>query len=478
MSESESYPDFILSKKQFVSFFKKPPRKSGKKPISVKKFIDLATVTYSKPCTVREAFKRFNGTMVKDNRKKRSHNKKESENVKNSDEIVMIPDYRTRYECEIISYFYEILVNNPDVYLGQFYDAYFKFTNHDKLNWKKVEIEDMDNNTISLQKNDASKRVVRNLHFLDILLYTKVTNTMKCQYTFWESLKNLFLHYIIPDRMFCPSCLELMITQKNTTLSDKVDGEERVPEEHKKINYNTLFYLFQQYQPKAFIMNPYILLWLIEYSPWARSSGKKLKLFSPVTGVSYMMAYLQSSRYNEYVAIDVNTRMGTQSKNYMLHYQENGMFNDKDYTFYNKPSEKVRVRNLIHDDSDKFDTIIWHPPYFRMELYQHCDKDSSSHNQSTNKYVEYSAWIDGYIVPTMKLCYKTLKSGGILYLIVSNYNTLDGKSYDIVNDMNDLFTECRHLEKIVEFDLVNRTSPLRVNKKKRLEKLLIWRGIT
>jgi len=100
-----------------------------------------------------------------------------------------------------------------------------------------------------------------------------------------------------------------------------------------------------------------------------------------------------------------------------------------------------------------------------MEIY---DGDE----QSTTLYPTYESWLKNYFSQTVRLVDLVTKRGSKIGIIMNDYYLLDGSYYPLIRDFNLIATESFQLINIIE--LVNRTSPLRVNKKGRTEKLFIY----
>ena len=139
-----------------------------------------------------------------------------------------------------LNYFYELLVSNRNECLTWFYESFFAIPDLTKSKWN-VNIMEGSNNisnyikqerfnkitdnrlkymafedildhielipSISLQKNDESRRVIRNLHYMDILHHTKIKNTAKSHISFWQTLTDLFNKNILADRFFATSSI-------------------------------------------------------------------------------------------------------------------------------------------------------------------------------------------------------------------------------------------------------------------------------
>lgn len=383
---------------------------------------------------------------------------------------------------QIIDYLYDIIILNRHEYLTSFYYAYFEFQNPLLLKWNGIDIThstsksdtklkklleemntenitsdefnnllDNDTRVLSLQKNDASRRLVRNLNFLEILNTTKVTNTCKSKTSFWKSLTDVYNDLILADRMFAPSSLDQFFVEKNKS------GE---------INYNAFFYLFQGYQPKASILNPYTISYILKNIIHPQGSSN-LKLFTPVLSwCSYLFSFLHDPEWSHYVGIDVIPQVIDRC-NFLNNYYKEKFNINKYVDLYCRPSESfINDKAFLDKYTNYFDAIIFCPPYYDMEIYQ-------DGKQALNEYPKYSDWLENYWHKTMILCHKVLNKQGKLSFIINNYNTLDGIYYDLITDLNMIALKYFKLENFVE--LHARGSPLRVNHKKRTEMLFLYK---
>jgi hypothetical protein len=424
----------FLTQKQFLEYF----RSSDK--ISRDDFIDKFTVMYSKPKTLRALLTQVGkGNIIKSEDDQRYINRE-----------------------EIIDYFYEIVVLNREKYLSMFYDSYFNFQDPDTIKWKGVDLNikingggkgwkaseglgDGITGIISVQKNDESRRIIRNLFHRELLDYTKVTNTVKASVSFWQSLVNLFVHLKLEDRFFAPSSIGLFLREKNSG----------------GINWNNLFYLFQAYQPKASIFNPYSICWTLDnIIPHPESGGK---LFTPVLSwCSYLVAFMHSPHYNTYYGVDVMPSVCKKAEFLAEWYREKS-----------RPGKKVRINccpseRLDRDEyKSEFDTILVCPPYYDMEIYHEGE-------QSIDTFKTYDSWLDGYWRETVKTCYNYCKDGGSFVMIANDYFSLSGDKFPLTDDLSHVVVDAGFALKDVYY-LQNRTSPLRVNSKDRAERLFIFR---
>ena len=261
--------------------------------ISKADFINKFTITYSRPVTLATAF-----SLVP---------------IGSRPPLMKGPtDIRYVHQNEVIDYFYEIVILNRHYYLSLFYKSFFEFPDPRTFKWNEdiriktptkntnkknsinISVQDL-SHSLSIQKNDKSRIMVRNLFHKEILHETKVTNTVKAKVSFWETLDNLYNHLKLEDRFFAPSSIGLFLRDKN----QKGKNNIITPKKGKEVNYNNLFYLCQQYQPKASILNPYSVHWFLN------NIFKGKRLFTPVLSwCSYIIAFMHSD-WTDYVGVDV-----------------------------------------------------------------------------------------------------------------------------------------------------------------------------
>lgn len=375
--------------------------------------------------------------------------------------IITKPDTDRRYlrKDDVIDYFYEIVITGRHKYLTFFFHAYFDFKDPVReMKWEydsKIMSEKecfSPYKVISSQKNDSSRRLIRNLFYLHLLDKTKVTNSVKSHVSFWTSLTNMYNKLELEDRMFAPSSIDLFLREKKT-LKDGVT-----------INYNNLFYLFQAYQPKASIFNPYTIKWIYDklFVPNISTETKRgeYTILTPVLSwASYLMAFYHSDDFGTYIGVDVMDSVCKQSKFLSKWYQkEYGI--KRNVTITCTPSEKMQI------EENSVDCIILCPPYYDMEIYPEGE-------QSISTFKTYEDWLTGYWEETMKRCHSASKEGAVLGVILNDYYTLDGKKYELTKDMREItekyFTFCDM------YYLQNRTSPLRVNAKDRTERFFLFK---
>ena len=442
--EREGLEDYILTWEKFVEFFPPLPQ-----PLAKKDFVERFKVLYAHPLTLEEVKDRF---------------PPEDLRVKNFDKI-----------CD---YFYDVVVLHRYEYLEQFFNNYLRWRTPDELDWTEHALlhtttgKDGEDKLISLQKNDCSRRLVRNLFYRELLDTTRITNTANNKWSFWAILINLYNNLTLDGRWFAPSSISLMLKPKN--------------KKAQSTNYNAMFYLLQAYQPKASILNPYTVKWILthlltpEPNPIQSSSRARtrktrgLRLFSPeLSWGSFALGFLESDGWTDYVGIDVLPRacaivraMG----------REGTGREGKKITTICQPSEDVakeittrstKSASAFAKYKNYFDACIVCPPYYDMEIYT-----DPTGEQSTTKYKTYEEWLTGYWTPTARLCSVILRKNGLLGIILNNYKSLAGVDHNLKTEMIALLPH--NLRLMDKYYLVNRTSPLRENAKDRTETLFIF----
>ena len=369
--------------------------------------------------------------------------------IKSSDDMRIINKDR------IIDYFYDVIIVHRRKYLSLWYAAYFSVPSKDNYIWDtgaSLDIPDK-NNYISTQKNDASKHMIRNLFYLELFDYTKITNTVKSRVSFWQSLLNMYNKLELEDRFFCKSSLDLMLRSKNTK-RELISG---VPE----VNYNALFYLYQQYQPKASIFNPYAIYWILA-KIFTKYNANAKTLFSPVLSWgSYVPAFMNINSYKHYVGVDVMPSVCAKIREFAEWYSKP----EKKVDIIMCPSEKLQSLNFHITYAKYFDSIIVCPPYYDMEIYHEGDQ-SIKYN--------YVDWLHNYWEATVQLCKKVAAKNAVFGIIINDYFSLSGEKYMLTEDFHAITSKYFTFKDI--YYLQNRVSPLRMNGKDRMERLYIYQN--
>ena len=441
----------FLTESQFLDYFTLPAKFEH---LSVEKFAQQTIVTYRYRPTLQQVF-----------------------DVNHPKTVIKHPekDNRPLIVDKVIDFFYQLLITQRKQYLKLFYQSYFTFKDPSELKWSGVDLwmskcrqeqvvspllnqatsiwnprflfttvnDNRNLPTISIQRNDHCRALIRNVYHLELLRDTRVTNTCKSDVSFWQTLLNAYNNLILPDRLLAPSSLGLLFRESNYP-----------------INYQNFFYMLQQYQPKASIINPYVIAWIMR-----ELVGPGQVLFTPVLSWSaYLLAYMFVPDWNHYIGVDVIPEVCCKSRALFEHYCQDP---SKTIDIRCCPSESLATDQQFLDRySQQVDLVIVCPPYYRMELYQ-------SKNQSVDSYPDYHQWLASYWEPTIEVCAKVLKKGGHFLLIINDYQTLHPKTYyPLIADMNLPLLKYFQLQNIIRMG--NRKSPMRRHSKDRSEKLFIW----
>ena len=391
----------------------------------------------------------------------------------------------------VIDYFYEMIIEKRHHYLALFYKSFFQFKNPLKLKWNNIDIRTPDKPShLSLQRNDTSRIMIRNLYYLEILHLTRITNTMESKVSFWQTMDNLYNQLKLEGRFFAPSSIGLF-------LRPKVNKDGPVP----GINYHNLFYLFQAYQPKASILNPYTIKWLIEnlfpfpntaptvpntksttnpvpleelICPKDKPVGdskldKRRRILTPVLSwSSYLTAFMHLPDFHHYVGIDVMPIV-CQKTQFLADYYQKTLHHapEKQVDIYCKPSEELaQDPEFLAKYHNYFDAILICPPYYDMEIYH-------QGQQSLASFPSYPDWLNKYWRATVNLVYQTAMPGAHFGVIINDYYDLDKNYYPLSQDLDKITKE--RFQLIETYYLYNRTSPLRAAKKDRTERLFLYR---
>ncbi len=402
--------DYGMSKERFMKMF-------GSKSISYDDFLDQFKVSYGKMLKYCD----FETKFPKD-------------------------DFRISDKHTVMLYFYKILVEKKHEILGDLYDNYLAIP--DKLDWTIEDNPLLSGDSINVRKNDSARRVIRNIFCDEILNDTRVTNSIARSPTFIGTLKMAYNDYILYDRFFAPSSIKTMMN------SDSL---------------NTFVYLVQSYQPKASILNPYMIYWLMRTQfPEAK------RIFSPVMSWgSYLYASIHIPSIVEYTGIDVIPSVCEKSRR-MLELVKGTKYEQHEspmnIQIFCKPSETfIKDRTFCKNHSGRYDLIFYCPPYYTFELYD-------SPNQSVDTYKSYSEWLKGYFEPTIELCREVCNpTNGRMVFIIGNYKDIKGNSYNLIGDCCAIIEKYFVLEK--NYKLESRKAAMKTHEKTTGEHLMIFKKI-
>lgn len=84
---------------------------------------------------------------------------------------------------------------------------------------------------------------------------------------------------------------------------------------------------------------------------------------------------------------------------------------------------KVGSENLDNylKPSDKYDLVIFPPPYFDLEIY------NNDPTQSINVYPDFDDWVQRYLFVSIKLAWNHLEEGGHFIMYIGDYKNINGE---------------------------------------------------
>lgn len=101
---------------------------------------------------------------------------------------------------------------------------------------------------------------------------------------------------------------------------------------------------------------------------------------------------------------------------------------ENSFKIFNSCSEDLKL------EDNYYDFIFSCPPFYGLERY------STEETQSINKFPKYQDWLEGYVRPTIKNCYRALKPN--CYFGVDIFDTTwKNKKYSLVNDWRKIIEE-------------------------------------
>jgi len=253
---------------------------------------------------------------------------------------------------------------------------------------------------INNNRNIQYKSLVRNLYYKDILLQTQYHQNIR---SYLEVIIDLYRDFIIDRKLLAPSVLRV--------ISDSTNGLSQI--------LCGIYF-------RASIMNPFLV-----YSLSVLSLHNPQRVLTPCLGwSSYLLGFMENPNLQQYVGIDVIQKVCKTTRQLAKIYRP-----DIECDIYCQPSEDLAIdRPFMERYANNFDTVFFCPPYYKLELYQ-------GEEQSTERYTTYQEWLDRYWLPTVRLCYGCLRSGGLMCYIISGYRTSSKKYIDLDSDMNQVILD-------------------------------------
>jgi len=160
---------------------------------------------------------------------------------------------------------------------------------------------------------------------------------------------------------------------------------------------------------------------LVAKSIYTKYNSKDVLDFSSGWG-DRLCGFYATPTTESYIGIDPNTKV------YNNYFKQADFYKtltkEKKVTLYNSPAEDVKL------DANIVDTVFTSPPYFNTEKY------SNEETQSYKRYKTTDNWLNGFMIPTLDMCWKALKEGGHLIINISD-SAQGGVQKRVCDSMND-----------------------------------------
>ena len=279
---------------------------------------------------------------------------------------------------ELMNVFYHFFVLTREEKLKWFFDKYVSAKGIDMRGMNFQENIRLPDGSINGQMRSIYSRIIKNIHYEHIYGSDKINTDNPPVLKFIEAFRTYKAHYQFKQ----PSSCKKM-----------------------KDNWLDFFKLFLIILSRMSVFNPYTFGWI------TKNVLRSKRIFTPVLGwSSYALGCINNPDIEEYVASDVIPEVC--EKTDQLFDLTGSRIKRKIYCC---PDEELDAR---HDFSnvykEHFDSVLFSPPYFDLELY-------NSENQSCDSYKDYNDWLEKYWHATVKVCYNVLQKGGKFAFVISDY---------------------------------------------------------
>lgn len=321
--------------------------------------------------------------------------------AKNDDRLQRLDEYKRKL--------YQMLVEQPELALGQWYDKMVELPEPVEFYFHLPEAQILNNNIFAGRTNAKYGRICKNINF-DNFYNTRKLYSNDFEYTL-GLMKAMFEDFKIRNSLAAPAFFDHICKIKDN-------------------NYHQVWTDFMIGCNRASIFNPATYKGIVdELLP-----GEVL--FAPVMGWNAYQLAFYSGKYKKFIATDVIPNVV--NNGHKLHqawqeYKDNSFFEiaDKEVDLYLCPSEELdRRHNFINKYRNSVDSVLFSPPYFDLEIYP-------SEDQSFTNYPNYEDWLVNYWEATVKLCYQVLKPSGRFAFVISNYRNKAKQEVKISEDMRD-----------------------------------------
>ena len=321
--------------------------------------------------------------------------------AKKDNRLARLDDYRRKL--------YQMIVVEPEVALGQWFDRTVAITEDLDFYFQIPDTKILEGNTFAGRTNAKYGRICKNINF-DKFFNTRKLYSNDFEYTF-GLMKALFEDFKLRNSLVGPAFFDHIC---------RIDGD-----------YGQFWTDFMMGCNRASIFNPATYKGILdELLP-----GKTL--FAPVMGWNAYQLAFYSSSFTHFVATDVIPEVVTNGR--QLHkewqqYQASTPFEitDKTVKLYCCPSEHLaRDTDFVAQYQGQVDAVLFSPPYYDLEIYDSAD-------QSFTNYPNYEDWLLNYWEATVLIARQVLKPGGRFAFVISNYRNKAKQEVTISQNMRDV----------------------------------------
>ena len=304
---------------------------------------------------------------------------------------------------------YQMIVVEPELALGEWFDRTVAITEDLDFYFDIPEVKILEGNTFAGRTNAKYGRICKNINF-DKFFNTRKLYANDFEYTF-GLMRAMFEDFKLRNSLVGPAFFDHIC---------RIDG-----------SYGQFWTDFMMGCNRASIFNPATYKGILdELLP-----GKTL--FAPVMGWNAYQLAFYSSSFTHFVATDVIPEVVNNGKK--LHkewqnYKDRSVFElaNKTVKLYCSPSERLaKDTDFVAQYQGQVDAVLFSPPYYDLEIYDSAD-------QSFTNYPDYEDWLLNYWEATVLIAKQVLKPGGRFAFVISNYRNKAKEEVTISQDMRNI----------------------------------------
>lgn len=237
-----------------------------------------------------------------------------------------------------------------------------------------------------------------NKEYLYILCYDK-----------FEDKQSLTDYFVEPIRLKCKKLNYLSYDEESRT-SNFIDKNEKLPKLTAKSSYDDKLFVYnkqREYLEESSAKECGTFPYAVGYSIYTLFKPKSVLDISAGWGDRLITSALYG--IEKYTGIDPNTEL-QESYQSMINLYVNKK-NQSNYKVIPKACEDITPEDI---DNQLYDIVFSSPPYFTTERY------SEDESQSFKRYKNLDDWLNGFMYPSLNICYNSLKKNGMLVFVLSD----------------------------------------------------------